>query len=89
MFNAPPSVLVASKKNAIKESLMNLLIKEKKEGITIKCGLRVMDLVQNMAECTIHDKTFFLFISGCWIKVEKDFDLDPDEIWYNDVIIFE
>jgi hypothetical protein len=30
-----------------------------------------------------------LHIADCWIHVTKDFDLDPWEIWYNDVIVFE
>lgn len=88
MYNAPPSVIAASKRSKIREAFLNLLIREKKEGLVVKCGLRAMDQVVYMSECIISDKTYFVSIAGCWIKIEKDFDLDPNVIMFNEEVIF-
>jgi len=76
-------------KIAIRESLLNLLIEEKKDDITVRCGLKALDQIMQMPEFmkTWDEKS--LHIADCWIHVTKDFDLDPWEIWYNDVIVFE
>ena len=76
-------------KIAIRESLLGLLIKEKKEEITVSCGLKALDQIMQMPEFmkTWDEKS--LHIADCWIHVTKDLDLDPWEIWYNDVIVFE
>jgi len=76
-------------KIAIREALMELLIKEKKEEITISCGLKALDTIMNMPEFTNINGEGFLRLAGCYIEVERNFDLDPREIWYNDVIVFE
>lgn len=47
-----------------------------------------MDQVVYMSECIISDKTYFVSIAGCWIKIEKDFDLDPNVIMFNEEVIF-
>ena len=88
MYNAPPSVIAASKRSKIREAFLNLLIREKKEGLVVKCGLRAMDQVVNMSECIIYDKTYFVSIAGCRIIIEKDFDLDPNVIMFNEEVIF-
>ena len=84
-----PEVVAASKRSAIREALLELLIQEKKAEITISCGLRALDQILFMPE---HMRTMgetFLEIAGCVIQVERDFELEPWEIRYNDVIVFE
>lgn len=87
--NAPKSVIDASKRLAIRESLLNLLCEEKKAEIAVRCGLKALDLVMQMPEYNRSYDDSFLMIASCVIKLERDFDLDPWEIWYNDTIIFE
>ena len=86
--NAPPSVIEASRRYKIREALMELLIKVKKSNITIKCGLRALDQIYKLTEFTRIDSEGFIHIVGCCIKVERDFDLDPWNIVYNDTVIF-
>jgi hypothetical protein len=94
-------VVAASKRAAIREALLELLIKEKKEKITIKCGLRVLDQILLMPECMrTMDEAFleikcmrtmdeaFLEIAGCVIQVKRDFELDPWKVVYEDEVIF-
>ena len=88
MFNAPPSVIAASKRIAIREALLELLIQEKKSDITIQCGLKALDQILNMPECMRTMNETFLTIAGCTIQVERDFDLDPWKVIYNSRVIF-
>jgi translation elongation factor EF-1beta len=86
----PPSkeITAASKRAAIREALMELLIKEKKTEIIIQCGLRALDQLMYMPE---HMRTMdeaFLEIAGCVIQVKRDFELEPWEIRYNGDVIF-
>ncbi len=83
-----PEVVTASKRLAIREALLELLIKEKKEKITIKCGLRVLDQILLMPECMRTMDEAFLEIAGCVIQVKIDFELDPWKIIYNEEVIF-
>jgi len=83
-----PEVVTASKRLAIREALLELLIKEKKEKITIKCGLRVLDQILLMPECMRTMDEAFLEIAGCVIQVKRDFELDPWKIIYNEEVIF-
>ena len=83
-----PEVVTASKRLAIREALLELLIKEKKEKITIKCGLRVLDQILLMPECMRTMDEAFLEIAGCVIQVKKDFELEPWKIVYNGDVIF-
>lgn len=83
-----PEVVTASKRAAIREALLELLIQEKKAEITIKCGLRALDQILVMPE---HMRTMdeaFLEIAGCIIQVERDFDLDPWKVVYEGEVIF-
>ncbi len=83
-----PEVVAASKRLAIREALLELLIQEKKAEITIKCGLRALDQILVMPE---HMRTMdeaFLEIASCVIQVERDFELDPWKIVYNGDVIF-
>ena len=83
-----PEVVAASKRLAIREALLELLIQEKKTEITIKCGLRALDQILFMPE---HMRTMgetFLEIAGCVIQVKRDFELDPWKIVYNGDVIF-
>ena len=88
MYNVPPSVIAASKRIAIREALLELLIQEKKSDITIQCGLRALDQILHMPECmrTMNEK--FLTIEGCTIQVKRDFDLDPWKVVYENKVIF-
>lgn len=90
MYNAPPSVIAASKRNKIRNVLLELLVQEKKEEITIKCGLKILDQILSMSECTFDNRlqTYFVSIADCQIKIEKDFDLDPWHIIYNNEVLF-
>ena len=81
-------VVGASKRAAIREALLELLIKEKKEKITIKCGLRVLDQILLMPECMRTMDEAFLEIAGCVIQVKLDFELDPWKVVYEDEVIF-
>ena len=83
-----PEVVAASKRSAIREALLELLIKEKKEKITIKCGLRVLDQILLMPECMRTMDEAFLEIAGCVIQVKRDFELDPWKVVYEDEVIF-
>ena len=83
-----PEVVAASKRLAIREALLELLIKEKKEKITIKCGLRVLDQILLMPECMRTIDEAFLEIAGCVIQVKRDFELDPWKVVYEDEVIF-
>ena len=80
-------VIATLKRSAIREALLELLIQEKKEEITIGCGLKALDQIMQMSEYIRSLKS--LYIADCYIKAERDFELDPWEIWYNDVIVFE
>jgi hypothetical protein len=88
MFNAPPSVIAASKRAKLRKALMELLIKEKKEEITIKCGLKILDMIMNMSEYIRISDDGYVSLAGCSINVERDFDLDPWHIIYNDEVLF-
>jgi hypothetical protein len=83
-----PEDVAASKRSAIREALLELLIQEKKAEITIKCGLRALDQILVMPE---HMRTMdeaFLEIAGCVIQVKRDFELEPWKIVYNGDVIF-
>jgi hypothetical protein len=83
-----PEVVAASKRLAIREALLELLIQEKKTEIIIQCGLRALDQILFMPE---HMRTMgetFLEIAGCVIQVKRDFELDPWKIVYNGDVIF-
>lgn len=83
-----PEVVAASKRSAIREALLELLIQEKKAEITIKCGLRVLDQILLMPECMRTRDEAFLEIAGCVIQVKRDFELEPWKIVYNGDVIF-
>ena len=89
MHKLPPEALAASRRAKIRETLLELLIKEKKEEITVSCGLKALDQIMHMPEFTNINGEGFLRLAGCYIEVKRDFELDPWEIWYNDVIVFE
>ena len=91
MYNVPPSVIAASKRSKIREAFLNLLIREKKEKLVVGCGLRAMDQVLAMSECTFDNRlqTYFVSIADCQIEIEKDFDLDPNVIMFNEEVIYE
>ena len=88
MYNVPPSVIAASKRIAIREALLELLIQEKKSDITIQCGLKALDQILNMPECMRTMNETFLTIAGCTIQVERDFDFDPWKVVYENKVIF-
>jgi len=88
MYNAPPSVIAASKRAKLRDALLELLVQEKKEEITIKCGLKILDMIMNMSEYTRFLGGGYISLAGCNINVERDFDLDPWHIIYNDKVIF-
>jgi hypothetical protein len=78
-----------TKKAAIREAFMVLLIKEKKSNIKVQCGLRALDLIMNMDEYDCDSlKGRYLFIVGCYICLKLDFDLDPWNIVYKGKVIF-
>jgi hypothetical protein len=83
-----PEVVAASKRLAIREALLELLIQEKKANITIKCGLRVLDQVLRMPECMRTMDEAFLEIAGCVIQVKRDFELDPWKVVYEGKVIY-
>ncbi len=76
-------------RTAIRESLLNLLCEEKRDEITIKCGLKALDQIMFMPEYQTTFDHKNLYIADCWIHVVKNFDLEPWQICYNDVIVFE
>jgi hypothetical protein len=88
MVNAPPSVIAASKRAKLRGALMELLIKEKKEEITIKCGLKILDMIMNMSEYIRISDGGYISLASCCINVERDFDLDPWNIVYDGKVIF-
>ena len=83
-----PEVVAASKRIAIREALLELLIQEKKSDITIQCGLRALDQILHMPECMRTMNETFLTIAGCTIQVKRDFDLDPWKVVYENKVIF-
>lgn len=50
MHKLPPEVIAVSRRAKIRETLLELLIKEKKEEITISCGLKALDQIMHMPE---------------------------------------
>ena len=88
MYNVPPSVIAASKRIAIREALLELLIQEKKSDVTIQCGLKALDQILNMPECMRTMDEAFLEIAGCVIQVKRDFELDPWKVVYEGEVIF-
>jgi hypothetical protein len=88
MFNAPPSVIEATRRAKLREALMELLIKEKKEEITISCGLKALDQIMNMSDYIRISDGGYISLSGCCINVERNFDLDPWNIVYEGKVIF-
>ena len=83
-----PEVVAAAKRSSIREALLELLIKEKKEKITIKCGLRALAQILLMPECMRTMDEAFLEIAGCVIQVKRDFELEPWHIIYNNEVLF-
>jgi hypothetical protein len=87
---SPPKEVIATlKRSAIREALLELLIKEKKEEITIDCGIKALDQIMQMSEYRVTTEYKCLHIADCWINVIKDFELDPWHIEYNEEVIFE
>ena len=83
-----PEVVAASKRAAIREALLELLIQEKKSDVTIQCGLKALDQILHMPECMRTMNETFLTIAGCTIQLERDFDLDTWHIIYNNEVLF-
>jgi|GEM_PF-6669336 len=75
-------------KIAIRGALLELLIKEKKEEITVSCGLKALDQIMHMPEFTNINGEGFIRLAGCYIEVKRDFELDPWKIVYNGDVIF-
>jgi hypothetical protein len=88
MYNAPASVIAASKRTKIRDVLLELLVQEKKEEITIKCGLKILDMIMNMAEYIRLSEGGYISLAGCDINVERDFELEPWNIVYEGKVIF-
>jgi hypothetical protein len=89
----PPSkeVVTASKRAAIREAFMELLIKEKKQNISVKCGLRAFDQIMYMSEYSYAANPKidgYLSIAGCSVVIVRDFDLDPWKIVYEGKVIY-
>lgn len=89
----PPSkeITAASKRAAIREAFMELLIKEKKQKISVKCGLRAFDQIMYMSEYSYAANPKidgYLSIAGCSVVIVRDFDLDPWKIVYKGEAIF-
>ena len=87
----PPSkeITAASKRAAIREALLELLIKEKKTEIIVQCGLRALDQLMYMPEFA--QSTYdgmYMSIVGCSIYLKRDFELDPWKIVYKEEVIF-
>lgn len=83
-----PEVVAASKRSAIRETLLEILIQEKKAEIIIKCGLRALDQILVMPEHISTTDEAFLEIAGCVIQVKRDFELDPWKVVYEGEVIF-
>ncbi len=86
-----PEVVAASKRIAIREALLELLIQEKKQKISVKCGLRAFDQIMYMSEYSYaaNPKTDgYLSIAGCSVVIVRDFDLDPWKVVYEGEVIF-
>ena len=86
-----PEVVTASKRAAIREAFMELLIKEKKREISVKCGLRAFDQIMYMSEYSYAANPKidgYLSIAGCRVVIVRDFDLDPWKIVYEEEVIF-
>lgn len=83
------SVIDASKRLDIKNKLLDLLCEAKNPGITVQCGLRVLDLLIGMPEFgqNLHEG-MYLYIASCYVYLERDFDCDPWEVVYNGKVIF-
>ena len=89
MHKIPPEAIASSRRAKIRETLLELLIKEKKEEITIGCGLKALDQIMQMPEFNKSWDDKFLNIADCIIKVEKNFDADsPWDVVYNGKVIF-
>jgi len=89
MHKIPPEALASSRRAKIRETLLDLLIKEKKADITVQCGLKALDQIMQMPEFSKSWDDKFLNIADCWIKVEKNFDADsPWDIVYSGKVIF-
>jgi hypothetical protein len=89
----PPSkeITAASKRAAIREALLELLIKEKKQEISVKCGLRAFDQIIYMSEYTYAANPKidgYLSIAGCSVVIVRDFELDPWKIVYGEEVIY-
>jgi len=56
MHKIPPEVIAASRRAKIRETLLELLIKEKKDEITISCGHEVWSVA---CHCDEDRKDFF------------------------------
>ena len=89
MYKIPPEALASSRRAKIRETLLDLLIKEKKDEITISCGLKALDQIMQMPEYQATFDQKYLCIADCLIHVVKDFYLDPWQIEYNEEVIFE
>ena len=84
-----PEVVAASKRAAIREALLELLIKEKKTEIIIQCGLRALDQLMYMSEFAQSSYDgMYMSIVGCSIYLKRDFELDPWKIVYKEEVIF-
>jgi len=89
MHKIPPEALASSRRAKIRETLLDLLIKEKKADITVQCGLKALDQIMQMPEFSKSWDDKSLNIADCWIKVERDFEVDsPWDIVYNGKVIF-
>lgn len=89
MHKIPPEALAVSRRAKIRETLLDLLIKEKKEEITISCGLKALDLIMHMPDYQATFEQKYLCFADCLIHVEKNFEIDPWQIEYNEEVIFE
>jgi hypothetical protein len=84
-----PEDVAASKRSAIREALLELLIQEKKAEIIVQCGLRALDQIMYMPEFAKSSYDGFYFsIVGCSIYLKRDFELDPWKIVYEGKVIF-
>ncbi len=89
MHKIPPEALAVSRRAKIRETLLDLLIKEKKEEITVSCGLKALDQIMYMPEYQATFDQKYLCIADCLIHVVKDFDADsPWDVVYNGKVIF-
>ena len=88
MHKIPPEALAASRRAKIRETLLDLLIKEKKEDITVHCGLKALDQIMQMPEFSRSWDDKSLNIADCYIEIKRDFELDPWKIVYNGDAIF-